>query len=117
MAVRPAVPSSRRQPVPVDAELYEKFRSYSKLTGIPVAALVRRALQAHYDDVLTVKLEGMATNCPGGDVKLQLSEVPPTPIDPSPAYTLADQMADAPVLEAGPLPAAQVELPDWAREN
>lgn len=121
MAVRMAVPASRRQPVPVDAELYEKFRSYSKLTGIPVAALIRRALQAHYDDVLATKLESMAANCPGGAVKLQPQEVPNTPIEASAVFTAADAMSDATVLEGGPAPVplpdvAPAAIPEWAQD-
>lgn len=102
-------PSSKRQPVPVDADLYEKYRNYSKLTGIPIARLTRDALQAHYDVTLATRLETLS-NYMAGD-RIAASEVPDTPIEASAVFTADDAMSSAPVLEGGP---AMVTLPDSA---
>lgn len=91
------VRTSKRQPVPVDADIYEFLKSYSLLTGIPVARIVNRGLREHINDVLTLRMAAMQTRAAGDQAKaLDL------PIVPSAVYTMDDAMSVAPVLEANP---------------
>lgn len=110
---------SKRQPVPVDAAQYEFMRNYSKLTGIPIARIVRDAIQAHIDITLSTRLEALAKYTAGD--RMAASEVPDTPIEPSARFTADDAMSSATVLEGGPAPVqlpdiAPAVLPDWAQD-
>jgi hypothetical protein len=111
---------AKRQPVPVDATQYEFMRNYSKLTGIPIARIVRDAIQAHIDVTLSTRLEALAKYTAGD--RMAASEVPDTPIEPSARFTADDAMSAAPVLEASPAPAVQLPdsapavMPDWAQD-
>jgi Ribbon-helix-helix domain len=97
---------SKRQQVAIDREQYIAVREYSDLTGVPVSVLVRRAMADYIENVLGAKMETLAAQA-AGDQRVTGS----VPIAPSPAYTAADAISDAPVLEAHPQ-AAEAIVPD-----
>lgn len=107
-------PKSKRQPVPVDADIYNRYKQYSELTGIPIARLVREALQERYDVVLAARLEKLQEYC-AGKRGADLPADGPAVEDagqPSPLYTTADAMSAAPVLDA-PGHAEDGVPPEW----
>lgn len=46
-----------RVPVKVDGDLYQTFKSYSDVTGVPMAHVVREALQDFAETTLAARLE------------------------------------------------------------
>lgn len=87
---------SKRQPVPVDADVYDTLRTYSKLTGVPIARIVDQALRLHIETVLSTRMEALQKYA-GGDRTVATVVIP---LIPSAKYTMDDAMSTAPVLEA-----------------
>jgi hypothetical protein len=48
-----------RVPVLVDRESYDQFKSYSELTGVPMARLIRDAMQEYAEVTLAARTEAM----------------------------------------------------------
>lgn len=88
--------TSKRQPVPVDADIYETLRTYSKITGVPIARVVDQALRLHIETVITTRLETLQKYA-AGDRAIPVADIP---ILPSAKYTLNDAMSTATVLDA-----------------
>lgn len=105
---------SKRQQVAIDREQYVAVREYSDLTGVPVSVLVRRAMADYIENVLGARLETLA-----GQAKGDQRVASAAPLAPSPAYTAADAMSEAPTLEAHPTPGEQIvpDEPSWVTNS
>jgi hypothetical protein len=112
MAVPKTAPISKRQPVPVDAELYLQLKEYSKLTGVPIARLVDSGLREYISTTLAARMETL-TKYVAGD--RMVTEADMAELAPSAAYSAADVATEGTVLDASPA-LAIAALPDWAKD-
>lgn len=53
------MPKSLRVPVLVDREAYDEFKSYSLITGVPVAHVIREAMEDFRETSLRARLEAL----------------------------------------------------------
>ena len=53
------VVNSSRVPVAIDRDVYDAFKAYSELTGVPVARIVREALRDFKETSLQARLESL----------------------------------------------------------
>jgi hypothetical protein len=50
-----------RVPVLVDRESYDQFKAYSELTGVPMARLIRDAMQEYAEVTLAARTEALTS--------------------------------------------------------
>jgi len=50
---------SKRMPVPINAELYQRLQAYSETTGIPITRVVARGLTNWLDTVGRERLDAL----------------------------------------------------------
>ena len=58
-------------PVNVPEEIYQVYKSYSQLTGVPVSKAIRIGLQEYADCILSARLETLAAQIKDGKGALQ----------------------------------------------
>lgn len=105
----------KRQNVAIDAEQYTHLKAYSTLTGVPVSVLVRRAMAEYIEVTIGAKLQTLAEKAHSDRAAHEASKAVAV-VAPSPEYTPADAMSQAPTLEGTPVQLAD-DLPSWVTKS
>jgi hypothetical protein len=103
----------KRQNVALDVEQYAQLKAYSNLTGVPVSVLVRRAMAEYIEVTIRTKLQTL-TDAAHSDAAEKATATVITM--PSPVYSAADAMSEAPTLESTGAVIAD-DLPSWVTKS